>query len=146
MKPEWFVIANASLARLFSRDGHGGPLRPLPVLTHAESRQKVHELVTDRAGHEDTDRRRGGVPYEPRTDVMRKEQDRFAREVAHRIDQALQHGECGGVTVLASSPFLGDLKAHLTPATERALRGAHDLDLTQLSLNDLEQRLTALHL
>lgn len=146
MKPEWFVVANTSLARLFSRDGHGGPLRPLSSLTHAESRQKVHDLVHDHAGHEDADQRRGGTSYAPRTEVLRKEQERFAREVAHRIDQALQHGECGGVTVLASSPFLGELKHHLTPATHKALRGAHDLDLTQLALNELEQRLTALHL
>lgn len=146
MKPEWIVVANASLARLFSRDGHGGPLRPLPALTHAESRQKVHEQVTDRAGHEDSDHHRGGATFEPRTDVLRKAQERFAREIAHRIDQALQHGECGGVTVLASSPFLGTLKHHLTPATQKALRSVHDLDLTPLSLDDLERRLVALHL
>lgn len=143
-KPEWIVVANASLARFFSRAQPDAPLVPVATLQHDESRMKVSELVADRTGHEDNDSHRGGATYEPRTDPRRKEHQRFAHEVAQRIDQGLAAGDFAGLTILASASFLGDLKAQLSDAATKALRASHDVDLTSENTRELVAHLAQL--
>ena len=142
MKNEWILIANASVARLFSRDLDSDPLVPLHSFEHAESRLKASELADDRLGHDSTDRRPGGVSFEPRTDLHHKQHLKFARELAQRLDEGLAGGDCGRITLYASSPFLGELKGQLSPAAKKALRAAVVVDLTSYGLRELEERIT----
>jgi protein required for attachment to host cells len=141
MKNEWILIANASVARLFSRESDSGPLVPLHSFEHAESRLKASELADDRLGHDSTDGRPGGVSFEPRTDLHRKQHVKFARELAQRLDEGLAGGDCGRITLYASSPFLGELKGQLSPAAKKVLRAAADVDLTSYGLSELEERI-----
>ena len=134
MKNEWILIANASVARLFSRESDSGPLVPLHSFEHAESRLKASELADDRLGHDSTDGRPGGVSFEPRMDPRRKQHLKFARELAQRLDEGLAGGDCGRITLYASSPFLGELKGQLSPGEERAARcGGRGPDELRLS-------------
>ena len=55
MNPQFILLANASIARLFKRDLPGGPLVALQTMEHPESRLKGSELADDRPGHEATD-------------------------------------------------------------------------------------------
>ena len=86
MKHEWILLANASHARLFSRDSAADPLIPLETMEHPESRLKASQLSDDRPGQEATDNSSGGDRYEPRSDVRRKEHQRFAQ---HALDSDL---------------------------------------------------------
>ena len=144
MKREWIVLANASHARLLSRDSATDPLVPMATLEHPESRLKGSQLADDRPGHEATDNSSGGNRYEPRSDVRRKEHQRFAREIAHRLDAGLAAGEFNAVWLFASSPFLGELKAQLSDAVTKRVQLALDSDLTALGLAEIEQRLLEL--
>lgn len=141
MKPELIVTANAAHARLFLRDGPGDPLRPLATLEHAASRRKAGELADDRLGHDRMDQRPGGVSHVPHTDPRRKEHAHFADEVAELIDDLLREDNCGTLFVLASDPFLGELKGRLGASARHALRAALPLDYTALDLGELERRL-----
>ena len=141
MKPQWILAANASLARLFSRDSPTDPLVPLAIMEHPESRLKGSELANDRPGHEATDNNSGGNRYEPRSDVRRKEHQRFAREIARRLDAALVADEFSALWIFASSPFLGELKAQLSGAVDKRVQLALDSDLTSFGLAEIEQRL-----
>ena len=149
MKNEWILVANASVARLFSRESDKGPLLPLHSFEHAESRLKASELADDRLVHDSNDWRPGGVSFEPRMDPRRKQHLKFARELAQRLDQGLTGGDCGRITLYASSPFLGELKGQLSPAAKKVLRAAVVVDLTSYGLRELEERiaheLRALH-
>jgi protein required for attachment to host cells len=149
MKSEWILIANASVARLFSRESDSDPLLPLHRFEHAESRLKASELADDRLVHDSNDWRPGGVSFEPRMDVHRKQHLKFARELAQRLDQGLAGGDCCRITLYASNPFLGELKGQLSPAAKKALRAAVVVDLTSYGLGELEERiaheLQALH-
>jgi len=40
-----------------------------------------------------------------------------------------------------SSPFLGELKSKLGPATQRVLAGTHDMDLSAVGLAEMEARI-----
>ena len=141
MKRQWILLANASHARLLSRDSPTDPLVPMATLEHPESRLKASELADDRPGHEATDNSSGGNRYEPRSDVRRKEHLRFAREIAGRLDAGLAAGEFSALWLFASSPFLGELKAQLSDAVNKRLQLALDSDLTALGLAEIEQRL-----
>lgn len=141
MKNEWILVANASLARLFSRKSDSAALVLLHTFEHLESRLKASELADDRLGHDSTDRRYGGVSFEPRTDLHRKQHLQFARTLAQRLGEGLAGGDCGRITLYASSPFLGELKGQLSPAAKKALRAAADVDLTSYGLRELEERI-----
>ena len=140
-KSQWILVANASVARLFRRDSPTEPLIPLATMEHAQSRLKGTELATDRPGHEATDNSSGGNRFEPRTDVHRKEHQRFAHEVAERLNAGLQAGEYGELWLLASSAFLGELRAQLSDAVGQRVQLALDTDLTSFGLAEIEQRL-----
>lgn len=141
MNAEAYVIANASQARLMVRSEPGGPLRAVVTLEHPESRLTGRELADDRMGQALADQRGGaGTVYEPKTDTRRKEHVRFAREVAQRLKSGLRAGEFDTIVLLASSPFLGELKGALDGELQRIVRMAVDVDLTSYNHRDLEQR------
>ena len=139
-KPHWILIANSVHARLLQQED-GGPVRLLRNFTHAQSRSKVSDLVNDRAGHENTDRSYGGTSYQPRTDPKKKEHEHFARELADDLERHAQTGAFESLVIFASSPFLGELKAELGPATIRLLTGTHDVDLTSVGPAELKRRI-----
>ena len=122
MKVQCIVVANASIARLFRRDLPTDHLAPLATMEHPESRLKGSELDDDRHGR-------------------RKEHQRFAREIAGRLETGLAAGEFSTVWLFASSPFLGELKAQLSDAIDKRLQFALDSDLTSFGLAEIEQRL-----
>ena len=142
MKNEWILIANASVARLFSRESDSDALLPLHSFEHPESRLKASELADDRLVHDSNDWRPGGVSFEPRMDPRRKQHLKFARELAQWLNQGLAGGDCDRITLYASNPFLGELKGQLSPAAKKALRAAVVVDLTSYGLRELEERIT----
>ena len=141
MKPQWILVANASHARLFSRESPTAPLIPLANIEHPESRLKGIQLADDRPGHEATDNSSGGNRYEPRSDVRRKEHQHFAREIGQRLDAGLAADEFSSLWLFASNPFLGELKAHLSDAVGKRVQLALSSDLTSFGLAEIEQRL-----
>lgn len=140
MKPQWILVANASIARVLERDSADDPLRALATWQHPESRLKGSELRDDRPGHERSDRA-GGTELTPRSDPRRKEHREFAREVARRLGEALDAGEYGALAIFASSPFLGELKHELGEAVARHTTHYGDVDLTSFGLSELEARI-----
>ncbi len=141
MKPHWILVANASHARIFSRESPTAPLIPLANMEHPESRLKGSELADDRPGHEATDHSSGGNRYEPRSDVRRKEHQRFAHELAERLDAGLAAQQFNTLWLCASNPFMGELKAQLSDAVHKRVHLALEIDLTSFGLAEIEQRL-----
>jgi protein required for attachment to host cells len=139
------VLANASLCRLLLRDSNSRTLLPLTVLKHPASRLPGHALGSDRPGHEAVDRSSGGNRFEPRSDVRRQEHVGFAHEIAAELQTRLAAGEYDDLWLLASNPFLGELKSVLHDPVARHLRQTLAIDLTSLGLAEIEARLQALH-
>jgi protein required for attachment to host cells len=140
MKPDWYLIANATQARLYQAD-QGSRLKLLQAFEHPESRMKSSELGTERAGHETTARGLGGVPYAKRSDPHRKEHERFARELAQFMERAALGGSFDSLHVFASDPFLGELKAEMGEATRRHLVATHGVDLTPVGPAEIDKRI-----
>jgi protein required for attachment to host cells len=140
MKPAWTLIANSTHARLLQQQ-RGEPMVALKSFEHAQSRSKVSDLADDRMGHESADGSWGGTSFQPRVDPKRKEHEKFAHELAAYLEKEAQEGRFASLTLFASSPFLGELKAALGDAAGRVLAGTHDLDLTSVGLTELEKRI-----
>ena len=145
----WLVIANAARARVLEqRDvsvaSRGVAYAHVADLVHPQSRQKGIDLAGDRPGHARTEMRGlGGTSYLPRSDPREREHDRFAQELAKLIDKGVADGRCAGLVLVASSPFLGRLKARLGEQAKKAIARTVDADYTALEERELADRLAA---
>jgi len=138
----WLVIANAARARVLEESNKPGRYVHVADLVHPQSRQKGISLVDDRPGHAHAEGvGLAGTSFAPRTDPHERERDRFAREVARRLDEGIAAHGCAGLVLVASSPFLGRLKAHLGAQARKAVVRTLDADYTALGDRELAARL-----
>ena len=138
------VIANASLARLLYRDPDTGLCVPQATMHHVESRLPGRDPGDDRPGREAADRASAPNRFEPRQDVRRQELLKFAQAIARAMRLRREAHEFGDTWLLASSPFLAELKAALDPSVCATVRLSRATDLTGLDLSEIEHRLRAL--
>lgn len=142
----WLVVANAARARVLEeveqRLGKRRAYVHVADLVHPQSRQKGMELGGDRAGHaEGSSPGLAGAAYTPRTPPREREHERFAQELALMLDKAIATQRCAGLVLVASSPFLGQLKAHLGEQAKKAVVRTLDADYTALDEHQLAERL-----
>jgi protein required for attachment to host cells len=142
MTAHWILIANATRARVLEQRPNE-PLKELRSFEHLASRSKISDLADDRLGSERNDRVYGTTAYQPRIDAKQKEHQRFARELAEYLERQAQLGAYRKIDVLASSPFLGELKARLGDATARLVASTHDIDLTMVGKAEIDRRIAA---
>lgn len=140
MHHAWVVVANAARARCFERDPDNGALRELTSFVHPESRQKGGDLTGDRNGQ--ARKSQASTAFVAHTDPLQREHRAFAAELARHLEaESLAH-HVDDLALLASAPFLGELRAELGPAAQRVLAASVALDLTTYQGRDLEQRVT----
>jgi protein required for attachment to host cells len=139
----WLVVANASRARVLEEAAKNGSYVHVADLVHPRSRQKGIDLAGDRPGHVPgvVAHGTGSSAFDPRTDAREREHDQFAREVAAVIDEGIAAGRCAGLVLVASNPFLGHLKQHLSERAHKALLRTVAADYTALNERELSQRL-----
>ena len=142
MKRNWLVICNAARARVLEEGDVPGRYRHVADLVHPQSRMKGVQLDDDRPGHvEGTGHGLGSASYRPRTGPREREHDRFAREVAMSINDGVANGRCGGITLVASDPFLGRVKSHLGEQSTKLLLRNVVSDFTMLGDEEVLRRL-----
>ncbi len=138
----WLVVANSAKARVLEESAEPGAYVHLADLVHPQSRQKGMELSSDRPGHVNSlGQGSGGTSYPNRTDAREREHDRFAREVANAVNDGVAAGKCAGLVLVASNPFLGHVKAHLSEQAHKVLLRCVPSDYTALRDDELAQRL-----
>lgn len=147
VKRNWLVVANAARARVLEEGDRPGTYRHIADLVHPQSRQKGVDLAKehggDRAGLVMGSGRggAGGTALDPRTDPREREHDRFARELAAALNEGVAGGRCAGLVLVASDPFLGQLKSHLDTQATKALLRTIASDYTALRDDELARRL-----
>lgn len=138
----WTLVANAARARLFEAGERPGSLQPLQDLVHPSSRQKGIELARDRPGHvEGTGHGLGSTAYVPKTDPRDREHDHFAQTVAQILNEGIAAGRCAGIVLVASNPFLGRVRSHLSPQADHAVLRTVPHDYTGLPEQELARRI-----
>jgi protein required for attachment to host cells len=138
----WLVVANAARARILEEADSSGTYVHRADLVHTQSRQKGTDLGSDRAGHmEGSSQGLAGVAYQPHPDVRDREHERFAREVAATLNDAVARGQCAGLVLVASNPFLGHLKKGLGAHARKAVLRTVPSDYTSLADSEIARRL-----
>jgi|LauGreDrversion4_2_1035121.scaffolds.fasta_scaffold219630_2 protein required for attachment to host cells len=140
----WILLANATHARLCVRDPADGRIQQVAQYEHPRSRLKAQALAPDRPGHvEKTEgSQRSGTALTPRADPRRKEHEAFARELADVLDRGVLEKRCDSLVLMASNPFLGELKAQLGDPARHLVRATVPSDFTQLDAPHLARRLS----
>lgn len=146
MKRNWTVVANAARARVLEESDRVGRYVHVADLVHPGSRLTGTRLAElhggDRPGHvEGVGHGTGSAAYQPRTGPREREHEHFAREVARVLNQGVAGGRCAGLTLVASDPFLGALKSHLSVQARKVLLRALPTDCTTLRDEEVAQRL-----
>lgn len=140
MKPTWILIANASTARCFEKQADG-TLKLLDAFTHPDSRKPGSTLGSDRPGHiEGEGHGLGSASYQPRVDPKTWEHEKFAKELAAHLNAAVAAHKFDRLFVIASNPFLGQIKSHLDAQAGKRLAGGIAADLTTYEGRELKAR------
>jgi protein required for attachment to host cells len=135
--PIWILLANGSRARLVQRNAEHEELTELRQWTHPETRLHPHEG----RGPDRQSGIRGRSALASHGKAEDKERHAFAQEMCEWLKQALDDHAVGGIAFLASNPFLGQLMACSTGKLRIRLTATHAVDLTDLPMVELEQRL-----
>lgn len=141
----WLVVANAAKARVLEETSEPGVYNTVADLVHPQSRQKGSAQGHDRPGHVPGPEAHGtgSAALDPHLTPAEREHERFASELAALLNEAVAGGRCTGLLLVASNPFLGHVKAHLSDATQRALLRSMAADYTALSERELTDRVGA---
>jgi len=139
---DWLVVANAARARVFERHDASGAMREIADAVHPDGREKDGALGRDRPGRV----RKGAAStaFDSHTAPHVRERTHFAHELAQMLEAAALARRMPGLVLMASNPFLGDLKAALGPAAAALLKASMAVDLTLLQGSDLEHRVNML--
>lgn len=140
----WVVVASAARARMIESAGPRTPLRELSDLVNPQERLHPRELKTDKPGRAVDSL--GGQRHAVQTAVEPKEQEaiRFAKQAIETLESGLQAGRFDALYLVAPPHFLGLLRAQMSPALARAVRGELVKDLTRERLSDLAEHLAPL--
>jgi protein required for attachment to host cells len=134
MKATWILIANAATARCFEKQADG-KLELLESFAHPDSRKPGSTLGSGRPGHG-----LGSASYQPRIDPKSWEHEKFAQELAAHLNTAVASQKFDRLFVIASNPFLGQIKAHLDAQAAKRLAGGIAADLTSFDGRELKAR------
>lgn len=139
---DWVLLANAGRARLFERDPANGAMRERAAFLHPGSRVRPSVNGHDRPGH--VAKGQASTQMDPHTTPREREMQQFALQLAQHLDAEARAGHCTRWMLVASSPFLGRLRAALPAAAASRLASYADRDLSAYQGSELEQRVTEL--
>jgi protein required for attachment to host cells len=133
----WILVANGAHARLFERRSFTEPLLELTDWVNPAGRMSARE--TERAPLGQSQAGRAGLA--PRADLKQLHRSAFAQELAAHLREAVLSHRMKALALIVSNPFLGELLSHLDASVQKVLFAQHVLDLTSLSLTDLDERM-----
>lgn len=142
MPTTWFLVANASHAKLYATTGSKKTLALIKDLDHPESRQKNAELVTDRPGHMQSSGNGHGA-RQPQTSPKEHEADRFAQELARELNHGRSTNQFERIVLVAPSAFMGLINGKIDKHTAGLVVDRLEKDYTQASDKELAVHLAA---
>jgi protein required for attachment to host cells len=140
MTTTWFLVANASHAKLYASVGNHKSLELIKELEHPESRKRNAELVSDRAGHMQSSGNGLGA-HQPQTTPKQREADLFAQELARDLNHGRSTNRFGRLVLIAPSAFMGLLNGKIDKPTAALIVERYEKDYTQTTSKELLKHL-----
>jgi protein required for attachment to host cells len=138
----WIVLADAATARIYEPQADRREWRLVAERTHPESRAKESELRTDKPGRvkQSAGSRAALEPTTPRKEV---EMEKFARQIAKTLDDALVRKAFDRLVLVAPPAFVGLLRATLPERVEARISTTLEKDYLHVDPHELRDRLQA---
>jgi protein required for attachment to host cells len=136
----WILVADGERARIFENDGSDRTLQRAIGADLVDPNPPTHVQGADRPGrvHASVGPGRSAMGD---TDWHQYEKQVFAREIAHRLDDARKHNAFDRLIVVAPPRVLGDLRQSMDDSTAKLVAVEIDKDLTHDAPHQLEARL-----
>ena len=137
----WIVVADGARARILEQAAWRQPLELVEDLEDEAARRRPREIESDDRGRVFDRGGPGRHAMETPTDPQRHEKERFAKQLAGRLNQAAHGGRFDRLVLVAAAQMLGDLRRELDKGA--ADRVSHELakDLTAVSIHELPRHL-----
>ena len=137
---DWVVVCDGKKALVLENAGDEKflNLKTREVYEHPDL--KTRELGTDAPGRAFNSVGAGRSAVEP-TDWHAQEEDRFLRQLAERLDAAVNAGQAQALIVIAPPRVLGVLRQTYSHGLRAALRAEIDKDFVKLPLHEIEKHL-----
>jgi len=137
----WAVVANHSEARIYAAPNRRASLNLVGTLTHEVARAHDRDLASDRPGR--THDRFGPGRHSMEQDLKSEEANKFAREIASRIEAGLEEGACEEFLFIADPHFLGNLRTAMSEKVQRRTIGEVPKNLVAHAPEDVQRELQA---
>ena len=137
----WIVVADAARARIFRQEGEARELVPAWEYEPVGSRLQSREIASDRPGRTFNSGDPGRHAKAPPTDPARYESERFARDVAGKLDEDRKKGRFDRLVIVAAPQFLGDLRATMPAPLKACVETEIDKDLSRLPPREIRDHL-----
>jgi protein required for attachment to host cells len=138
----WIAVSNTNEARIYSIDNikSEDSLNLVESLSHPESKEKRQELSSDRPGHYHASGFARGA-YSGHTDLRDVEIDKFAREVAGKLEAGRVHNSYKHLILIMPSHFYGIVEKNMTTGVSRLVEHAIQKDYMVLTPRELQDTL-----
>jgi protein required for attachment to host cells len=134
----WIVVADAARARIIAQAARNEQLEVIEERHHAASRRQSHEIGSDSQGRSfDSSGLGGRHSMEPPTDPQEHEKTKFARELAHFLNDAAKAQRFDRLAIACPAQMLGDLRRDLDKAASAKVVAELSKDLSGLPLHEL---------
>ncbi|MGD9658349.1 MAG: host attachment protein [Methylocystis sp.] len=137
----WVLVGDGRRALFFQNHGDADLLDLRVIETRIDDNPPTHEQGTDRPGRSFTSFSPGRSAVQ-NVDWHELEEERFARAMADRINQAAESGELHAIAIVAPPRALGEIRKELSAKAQSKVLGELAKDLTRHPLKDIEKALT----
>jgi len=137
----WVLVGDGRRALFFQNHGDADLLDLRVVETRIDENPATREQGSDKPGRSFASK--GGVRSAvDDADWHELEEERFARAMADRINQAAESGELSAIAIVAPPKSLGEIRKELSVKAQGKVIGELAKDLTRHPLKDIEKALT----
>ncbi len=137
---KWIIVANSSDCKIFKCDRNIHNLSLLEEIKHPENRLREHDLITDSYGF----CKKPGMhrsSYEPETSHTELAMDKFAREMAGKLNRGRIKHLYDDIVLLMPPTMEGKLLKHLNKNILCMVRKKIQKNLIHMSLYELKKYL-----
>jgi protein required for attachment to host cells len=139
MQTTWILAGDASRARILTPKGKNRPWELVEEFDHPPGRARVSELVTGKPGRVFQSGGHGHASMTPESDPTDVEAEKFARQLAARLERGFDAHEFARLVLVAPPRFIGILRKSLKEPVARCVTASIPKDLTHLEIRDLQQ-------
>ncbi|WGL16135.1 host attachment protein [Microbulbifer bruguierae] len=141
MSKAWVLVANHTHARLFEAEKRAGTLHEIDALVYPEGRMKGRELLSDAPGRAFDSNGLGRHAMAEPTDLRKQGEQKFARDIAHALEQGRQQGRFDRLYIVAEPSMAGSLRHSMSPPTLATIAGESRKNLTTSDVEAIRAQL-----